>query len=166
MDKSILAVSILLIAPLHSANLVQAHDRHQVIVEMRSGQTLNVDIDEWGITSLLDMDFVLDEMRKITDPSNPYSKEVQLNRLRSASAVLQHKSNLFDKMAISAAESSNSMRAIELFACNLALKDIDKKISNIVSSINEEGVVFDAAELDQSFGESFAQCVTAIKMKN
>lgn len=162
MKKIILAVSTLLIAPFHSANLVQAHDRHQVIVEMHNGQTLQADIDEWAITSVLDMDFVLDEMRKVTDPSNPYSKEVQLYRLRSASAVLQHKSNLFGTMAFSATEGSNSMRAIELLACNQALRDIDKKISNFVNSINEEKVVYDTTELDKSFGESFAGCVKAI----
>lgn len=119
MKKIILAVSTLLTAPFHSANLVQAHDRHQVIVEMRNGHTLKVDVDEWAVTSLLDMDFVLDEMRKVTAPLNPYSKEVQLYRLRSASAVLRHKSNIFGKLALAAAEGSNSMRATELSACNL-----------------------------------------------
>lgn len=40
------------------------------------------------------------------------------------------------------------------------------KIANIVSTINEEESVFDTTELDQSFGESFARCVKAIKMEN
>ncbi|PHR18948.1 MAG: hypothetical protein COA37_18500 [Hoeflea sp.] len=157
----ILAVSSLLAAP-----PLQAHDRHQVIIELRNGQALQVDMDEWVITSLLDMDFVLDEMRKVTEAPNPYSEDVRLLRLRSASAVLQHKSNIFDKLALSALAGTSSERASELSPCNLALKDIDKKISNIVDLINDEEAVFDSIDLDQSFGEHFSQCVEAIKDVN
>lgn len=160
------AVSMLVFASLLSAAPLQAHDRHQVIVELRNGQTLQVDMDEWGITSLLDMDFVLDEMRKVTEAPNPYSEDVQLLRLRSASAVLQHKSNIFDKLALSAVVGTSSARARELSSCNLALKDIDKKISNLVDLIKEEKAVFDSIDLDQSFGENFSQCVRAIKEVN
>lgn len=159
-------VSILVIASLQTVAPLQAHDRHQVTVELRNGQTLQVDMDEWAITSLLDMDFVLDEMRKVTEAPNPYSEDVQLLRLRSASAVLQHKSNIFDKMALSALVGTSSARARELSPCNLALKDIDKKISNIVGLINEEEAVFDSIDLDQSFGENFSQCVKAIQDVN
>lgn len=166
MQKIILAIGTLVITSLHLMNLAQAHDRHQVPVEMLNGKTLKIDMDEWAITSLLDMDFVLDEMKKVTDPSNPYTREVQLHRLRSASAVLRHKSNLFSKMAFSAAKGTGAARTRILYPCNLALEDIDKKISNIVSQINEEEVVFDQTKLDQAFGKNIALCVRAIKEVN
>lgn len=157
---------ILAVSSLLAAAPLQAHDRHQVTVELRNGQTLQVDMDEWAITSLLDMDFVLEEMRKVTEAPNPYSEDVQLLRLRSASAVLQQKSNIFDKMALSALVGTSSARARELSPCNLALKDIDKKITNLVDLINEEEAVFDTIDLDQSFGKNFSQCVKAIKEVN
>lgn len=166
MQKIILAVSTLAIALLHLMNLAQAHDRHQVPVEMLNGEILKVDMDEWAITSLLDMDFVLDEMKKVTDPSNPYTKEVQLYRLRSASAVLHHKSNIFSKMAFSAAKGSGATRTRMLSPCNLALQDIDKKISNIVSVINEVEIVFNQTELDETFGKNTALCLRAIRDVN
>jgi hypothetical protein len=160
------AFSLLAVSSLLAAEPLQAHDRHQVTVELRNGQTLQVDMDEWAITSLLDMDFVLDEMRKVMEAPNPYSKDVQLLRLRSASAVLQHKSNIFDKMALSALVGTSSARARELSPCNLALKDIDKKISNVIDLMNEEEAVFDSIDLDESFGEQFSRCVEAIQDVN
>tara|TARA_R110002020_G_scaffold367683_1_gene579522 strand:- start:8424 stop:8924 length:501 start_codon:yes stop_codon:yes gene_type:complete len=166
MKKIIPAVSTFAIAWLHVMNLAHAHDRHQVPVEMFNGKTLKIDMDEWAITSLLDMDFALDEMKKVAAPSNPYTREVQLYRLRSASAVLRHKSNIFNKMAISAAEGTGAARTRMLYPCNLALQDIDKKISNIVSVITEEKVVFDQTELDQTFGKNIAHCFRAIKHVN
>lgn len=166
MQKIILAIGTLVIASLHLVNLAQAHDRHQVPVEMLNGKTLKIDMDEWAITSLLDMDLVLDEMRKVTNPSNPYTREVQLHRLRSASAVLRHKTNIFSKMAFSAARGTGAARTRMLYPCNLALEDIDRKISNIVSQINEEEVAFDPIELDQTFGKNIALCVRAIKKMN
>jgi hypothetical protein len=160
------SVWILAVSSLLATAPLQAHERHRVTVELRNGQTLQVDMDEWAITSLLDMDFVLDEMKRVTEAPNPYSKDVRLHRLRSASAVLQHKSNMFDKMALSAVVGTNFSRARELSPCNLALKDIDKKISNVIDLINEEEAVFDSIDLDESFGEHFSRCVEAIQDVN
>jgi len=166
MQKIVAAVSILIVASLSAATQGQAHDRHQVIVEMQNGEPLLVDMDEWAITSLLVMDFAFDEMEKVADPENHFSRDMQLYRLRAASAVVLHKTNIFGKMMLGAAEAVDPARTRELSSCNLALEDIDKKISNTVRLINDEDVIFDPATLRQSFQQQFALCAAAIKQVN
>ena len=163
MQKIATAVSILLGTFLTSASPGLAQDRHQVTVEMLSGQPLLVDMDEWAVTSLLVMDFAFDEMEKVADPANQYSKEMQLFRLRSASAVVLYKSRLFGRMAYGTAEAIQSPRTRELSSCNLALEDIDKTISNTVQAIRDEATIFDPVALGRSFHENLAQCAKAVK---
>lgn len=166
MQKTIAAISFLIVASLSAATQGQAHDRHQVIVEMQNGEPLLVDMDEWAITSLLVMDFAFDEMAKVADPENHFSRDMQLYRLRTASAVVQHKISIFGKMVLGAAETMDLARTRELSNCNLALENIDKKISNTIRLINDEDVIFDPATLRQSFQQYFALCVAAIKQVN